>query len=105
MLKKSEAVDLETIKRFAEQQLPTRQLPPLRSLPPEDAPVIARARPSKRESVVQLCLSLRKSQRRQLVVLALNADMTLRAFVLNALRDKGLTVHDDDLLDKRRRQE
>jgi hypothetical protein len=33
--------------------------------------------------------------------LAQNADMTMRAFVLIALRDKGLSVREDDLTDMR----
>jgi hypothetical protein len=28
--------------------------------------------------------------------------MTMRAFVLNALKEKGLDVHDDDLVDLRK---
>jgi hypothetical protein len=31
-----------------------------------------------------------------------DADTTMRAFVLNALKDKGLDVQPDDLLDLRR---
>jgi hypothetical protein len=29
--------------------------------------------------------------------------MTMRAFILNALKERGLTVTDDDLLDLRRK--
>jgi hypothetical protein len=36
--------------------------------------------------------------------LAANADITMRAFVLNALKEKGLAVHDDDLIDLRRKR-
>ena len=35
--------------------------------------------------------------------LALDADMTMRAFILSALREKGLSVTDHDLKDQRRR--
>jgi hypothetical protein len=54
------------------------------------------------EPILQFSLSLRKSLRKQLVLLASDADMTMRAFVLNALKDKGLDVQPDDLLDLRR---
>jgi len=36
------------------------------------------------------------------MLLAADADMTMRAFVLHALKDKGLDVQPDDLLDLRR---
>ena len=54
------------------------------------------------EPVLQFSLSLRKSLRKQLMLLAADADMTMRAFVLNALKDRGLDVQPDDLLDLRR---
>ena len=54
------------------------------------------------EPILQFSLSLRKSLRKQLMLLASDADMTMRAFVLNALKDKGLDVQPDDLLDLRR---
>jgi hypothetical protein len=34
--------------------------------------------------------------------LASDADITMRAFVLRALKDKGLSVREDDLLDLRK---
>jgi hypothetical protein len=37
--------------------------------------------------------------------LAAEADMTMRAFVLKALKDKGLPVNPDDLLDLRGRSQ
>jgi len=37
--------------------------------------------------------------------LAAEADMTMRAFVLNALKDKGLPVNPDDFLDLRGRSQ
>ena len=37
-------------------------------------------------------------------MLATEADMTMRAFVLNALKDKGLTVTDADLIDMRKQK-
>ena len=54
------------------------------------------------EAVTQFSLSLRKDLRKQLARLADESDMTMRAFVLNALKAKGLSVRDDDLVDLRR---
>jgi hypothetical protein len=64
-----------------------------------------RARPRRdapREEVLQFSLSLRRTLRKELARLAADADMTMRAFVLLALRDKGLSVTDEDLLDLRK---
>ena len=55
------------------------------------------------EEVTQFSLSLRTSVRKELAQLAINADMTMRAFVLMALKEKGLSVLDEDLLDRRKR--
>ena len=52
--------------------------------------------------MIQFTLSMRKSLRKELSRLADDADMTMRAFVLNALKEKGLSVRGDDLLDKRK---
>ncbi len=69
----------------------------------EPAPVVPlRPKPVKREETIQFSLSLRKSLRKQLASLAADADMTMRAFVLNALKAKGLSVRDDDLADLRK---
>ncbi len=54
------------------------------------------------EEVIQFSLSLRKGLRKQLARLADDADMRMRAFVLEALKDKGLDVRPDDLLDLRK---
>lgn len=54
------------------------------------------------EGVIQFSLSMRKELRKQLARLASDADMTMRAFVLNALKEKGLSVRDDDLIDLRK---
>jgi hypothetical protein len=54
------------------------------------------------EGVIQFSLSMRKGLRKQLARLASDADMTMRAFVLNALKEKGLSVRDDDLTDLRK---
>jgi hypothetical protein len=55
------------------------------------------------EEVSQFSFGLRKGLRKQLGRLADDADMTMRAFVLNALKEKGLDVRADDLLDLRKR--
>ena len=52
--------------------------------------------------MIQFSLSLRKSLRKQLARLADEADMTMRAFVLDALKAKGLDVQPDDLMDLRK---
>jgi len=56
----------------------------------------------KDETLTQFSLSLRKDLRKQLSRLADDADMTMRAFVLDALKAKGLDVRDDDLVDLRK---
>jgi hypothetical protein len=57
---------------------------------------------AKAEPLTQFSFGLRKELRKQLSRLADDADMTMRAFVLNALKDKGLDVRADDLLDLRK---
>jgi hypothetical protein len=54
------------------------------------------------EEITQFSLSLRKGLRKQLGRLAADSDMTMRAFVLNALKLQGLEVRPDDLLDLRK---
>lgn len=54
------------------------------------------------EEVTQFSLSLRKGLRKQLARLADEADMTMRAFVLDALKAKGLDVRPEDLADLRK---
>lgn len=88
--------------------LPTQHVPravvePARSTSPElKTKPPANALAPYDEEVIQFSLSMRKTLRKQLSRLADDADMTMRAFVLLALRDKGLTVTDEDLLDLRR---
>ena len=79
-------------------QLPTQNVQPAAAPRPTavDAPASA-------ELVVQFSFGLRKSQRRELQRLAADADMTMRAFILGALKERGLTVTEDDLLDLRRK--
>jgi hypothetical protein len=82
--------------------LPTQK--PAAEAPVTDQPtlkVVASPKPEDKE-VTQFSLSLRKELRKQLSRLADDADMTMRAFVLNALKAKGLAVRDDDLTDLRK---
>lgn len=51
----------------------------------------------------QFTLKLSAAQHRQLQVLAFEADMTMRGYVMNALANHGLTVTDEDLKDRRKR--
>jgi hypothetical protein len=75
--------------------------------PEPQALIVASAPKSKGqgEEVTQFSLSLRKDLRKQLARLADDADMTMRAFVLNALKDKGLNVRADDLADLRKERQ
>jgi hypothetical protein len=65
-------------------------------------PVTTRATPS--EPLAQFSFSMRRSLRRELDRLAADSDVTMRAFVLDALKAKGLAVTDDDLLDLRKQR-
>ena len=72
-------------------------------LPTQNVHAITTSRPAPAETVVQFSFGLRKSQRREFQQLAADADMTMRAFILDALKAKGLTVTAEDLLDLRRK--
>ena len=80
----------------------TANLTDLAATMPSQKPmaVVRSAAPS--EPLVQFSFSMRRSLRRELDRLAADNEMTMRAFVLSALREKGLTVTDDDLLDLRK---
>jgi hypothetical protein len=54
------------------------------------------------EETTQYSFALRKTLRKELATLAIENDMTMRAFVLKALKAKGLTVTKEDLLDMRK---
>jgi len=58
--------------------------------------------PSPNDPQVQFSFNLRKNLRKQLLRLADDEDMTMRAFILEALREKGLDVNEDDLRDMRK---
>jgi hypothetical protein len=83
--------------------MPTqRPLSVVHSPEPVEPQVTRRAPAVPSEPQVQFSFSMRRSLRRELDRLAADADMTMRAFVLNALKEKGLSVTDDDLLDLRK---
>lgn len=62
---------------------------------PKPKPVVSERR-------AQYLLKMRTAQRRQLVKLAAMEDMTIRGFILNALKEKGLDVTEEDTIDLRR---
>ena len=70
--------------------------------PATSEPQVLRVVAPRAEEVIQFSLSLRKGLRKQLARLADEADMTMRAFVLDALKAKGLDVRPDDLADLRK---
>lgn len=74
------------------------ETPPLKVVPPPAKP----ERAGDTEEITQFSFSLRKGLRKQLSRLADDADMTMRAFVLDALKARGLEVRPDDLLDLRK---
>ncbi|MEQ8689681.1 MAG: hypothetical protein RIC89_02440 [Pseudomonadales bacterium] len=51
----------------------------------------------------QFTLQMRESLRQELARRALESGMTMRGFIMNALRKAGLNVTEDDLVDRRRR--
>ncbi|MEJ2131844.1 MAG: hypothetical protein P8Y95_09555 [Gammaproteobacteria bacterium] len=55
------------------------------------------------EQLRQFTLKMRESLHKELARRALEADMTMRGFIMSALKDKGLDVTEDDLIDRRRR--
>jgi hypothetical protein len=70
-----------------------------------EPPLKVAPKAGRHEPVIQFSLSLRKSLRQQLARLAAENDMTMRAFVLGALKEKGLSVRDDDLTDMRKERQ
>ena len=80
------------------QSLPTQHITPVPTVVPNE-----RSSASSNEPIVQFSFGLRKSQRRELQRLSADADMTMRAFILHALKEKGLSVTEEDLLDLRRK--
>jgi len=75
-----------------------------RTLPTQNLEPAPASKPRAGEPTTQFNLSMRKSLRKELQRLAADADMTMRAFVLSALREKGLSATEEDLLDLRQRR-
>ncbi len=95
----SVATDLSALASMMPTQRPAAPEPQsLKVVPPAPKPK------GQGEEITQFSLSLRKSLRKQLARLADEADMTMRAFVLDALKAKGLDVRPDDLADLRKPQ-
>ena len=83
--------------------MPTQR--PVAPQPPQPELKVVRSTPQKKpavEPLTQFSFSLRKSLRKELTRLASDADMTMQAFILSALKAKGLAVTDEDLLDRRK---
>ena len=75
-----------------------------------EAPKVTPSKPKRKtkpadEPIIQFSFGLRKSLRKELARLSSDSDMTMRSFILAALKEKGLKVTDDDLADKRKRAE
>ena len=79
-------------------------MPTQRPLSVVQSPELGKPAPPS-EPLVQFSFGLRRSLRKELDQLALANDTTMRAFVLSALKDKGLSgVTDADLLDLRKQR-
>jgi hypothetical protein len=98
----SVTTDLSALASMMPTQRPAHAVAPPPAPAARPAPVTAREQPAQEEPAIQFSLSMRKELRKQLARLASEADMTMRAFVLNALKEKGLSVRDDDLIDLRK---
>ena len=98
----SVTTDLSALASMMPTQRPALAVAPPPAPDRRPAPVEARKEPAQVEPTIQFSLSMRKELRKQLARLASEADMTMRAFVLNALKEKGLSVRDDDLIDLRK---
>ena len=81
------------------QTYPTQHIAPVVKVVADERPAL-----SSNEPIVQFSFGLRKSQRRELQRLSADADMTMRALILHALKEKGLSVTEEDLLDLRQKR-
>ena len=93
MSKKDLAAVTTNLADLAE-QLPTQNIDRARPAKPST--------PGRDEEVVQFSFGLRKSLRKELARIADDEDMTMRSFILKALKEKGLSVTSGDLLDLRK---
>jgi len=98
----SVTTDLSALASMMPTQRPALAVAPPPAQAPRPTPVKAQEERAREEPTIQFSLSMRKELRKQLARLASEADMTMRAFVLNALKEKGLSVRDDDLIDLRK---
>jgi hypothetical protein len=101
----SVTTDLSALASQMPTQRPAAAPPPPAAEPPALKVVAPPPKPKPQhepDEITQFSLSLRKGLRKQLARLADEADMTMRAFVLNALKAKGLDVRADDLVDLRK---
>lgn len=55
------------------------------------------------ERQTQFTLQMRESLHRELARKALDSGMTMRGYIMSALKKSGLKVDDSDLIDRRRR--
>ncbi len=55
------------------------------------------------EREVQFSLSLPESARKQLAIKAMEADLTMRGYILDALRDRGIEISENEIRDARRK--
>lgn len=96
--------DLSALAAAMPTQRPIAPAPVAAPTPPQPELKVVRPAPQKKpvEPLTQFSFSLRKSLRKQLTRLASDADMTMQAFILSALKAKGLAVTDEDLLDRRK---
>lgn len=94
--------DIETNLAVLAAPLPTQHVESAR--PPAVTP--ARIKEKKVVSVepeVQFSFAMPASVRRQLAIKAVEADMTMRGYILAALREKGIEVDDAVIADARRK--
>lgn len=66
-------------------------------------PLSSRQGSERQEKMSQFTLKMRESLHRELARMAFDANMTMRGFIMNALKSKGLSVTKTDLVDRRRR--
>ena len=84
--------------RSSRQDKPAKSVEKPGAKRPRNSPMLER---SDRQS--QFTLQMRESLHRELARKALDSGMTMRGFIMNALRTSGLKVTETDLVDRRRR--
>lgn len=63
----------------------------------------ARPAPRRAEPDSQVTIKMRASLHQELAAKAFTSGMTMRGFIMRALKEAGLKVTEDDLVDRRRR--